>query len=40
MEKHLVGMVYIFRGLLHYYHAVTWQWAGSGVTEGAESPTS
>ena len=40
-EKHLIGVAYVFRGLVHYYHGVTWWRADRhGAGEVSESPTS
>ena len=40
-DKHLTGVVYVFRGLVHYHHGTTWWHAGvHGAEKGAEISTS
>lgn len=40
-KRHLVVLVYIFRGLVQYHHCATWWCAGRHAAGGvAECPTS
>ena len=37
-EKHLIGVTYIWRGLVHYHHGAAWWHAGRHGAREAKSP--